>query len=251
MNSFVKPGKNKNKKRGLIVLITFVISFLTLPFLAYPLSYPPSATAKVAYQNARQGQGYYAFENANTDIGFIYYPGGLVDPLAYASFAQSLAESLTINVYVVQPFLNLAITSIEAATPIMETHAEIETWMLGGHSLGGSSAAFYAIDHLTDIAGLIFLASYTTANADFSQTTLPILSITGSEDKVLNLETYEVAKAFLPNQTIYFDIPGGNHSQFGDYGFQRGDGEATISQEIQFALMIQVIQVWLLATIRS
>lgn len=251
MNSFVKPGKNKKKKRGLIVLITFVIGVLTLPFLAYPLSYPPSATAKAAYQNARQGQGYYAFENANTDIGFIYYPGGLVDPLAYASFAEALAVNLAINVYVVQPFLNLAITSIEAATPIMETHPEIETWMFGGHSLGGSSAAFYAIDHLTDIAGLVFLASYTTANADFSQTNLPILSITGSEDKVLNLETYEVAKAFLPNQTIYFDIPGGNHSQFGDYGFQRGDGQATITQQTQFTLVMQAMQPWLLATIGS
>lgn len=251
MNSSVKPGKNKKKKRRLIALITVVIGILTLPFLAYPLSYPASSIAKAAHQRARQYQGYYAFENPNPDIGFIYYPGGLVDPLAYASFAETLAANLTINVYVVQPFLNLAITSIEAAKPIIETYTEIETWILGGHSLGGSSAAFYAINHLTDIAGLVFLASYTTADADFSQTTLPILSITGSEDKVLNLETYETAKVFLPHQTVYFDIPGGNHSQFGDYGFQRGDGEATISQQTQFALMTQVMQVWLLATFRS
>ena len=251
MNSSVKPDNNKKKKRGLILLITVVIGFLTLPFLAYPLSYPASANAKAAYQEARQDQGYYAFEKDNTDIGFIFYPGGLVDPIAYASVAYELASNLPMNVYVIQPFLNLAITSIEAASPIIETHPQIETWILGGHSLGGSSAAFYAIDHLTAIAGLVLFASYTTANADFSQTNLPILSITGSEDKVLNQETYQAAKDYLPIETVYFDIPGGNHSQFGDYGFQRGDGEATISQQTQVTLMIQVIQVWLLATIGS
>ena len=38
----------------------------------------------------------------------------------------------------------------------------------------------------------------------------------------------------LPADTEWITIEGGNHAQFGDYGVQDGDGEATISAEMQW-----------------
>jgi len=37
----------------------------------------------------------------------------------------------------------------------------------------------------------------------------------------------------LSPKTFYYQISGGNHAQFGDYGAQEGDGVATISVEEQ------------------
>ena len=39
----------------------------------------------------------------------------------------------------------------------------------------------------------------------------------------------------------YFKIEGGNHSQFGDYGFQKGDGISAIDNMTQQDLTIQFI----------
>lgn len=48
-----------------------------------------------------------------------------------------------------------------------------------------------------------------------------------------NSERYETSKPYLPDDTIFMPIIGGNHSYFGSYGFQRGDLDADITQEDQ------------------
>jgi hypothetical protein len=235
----------KKTKRFTFFMIALVTIFL-LPFSSYLFSYTPTATAKDAYQSSIKKSQYYYFEsNAQQDTGIIYYPGGLVSPLGYASFAKALNVATGMATFVTMPLFNLAITSIQSANQIIEENPEITNWIIGGHSLGGSAAAFYTIDHLTIIKGLYFLGSYTTANADFSTLPLKVLSITASEDRVLNEATYLAAQIYLPLHTQYETILGGNHSQYGDYGLQRGDGEATISTETQHAEIIARMLAWL------
>lgn len=60
----------------------------------------------------------------------------------------------------------------------------------------------------------------------------PVLSIYGSNDGILNLETYNESRPLMDNLTEVI-IPGANHVQFGDYGSQPMDGNATISPEKQ------------------
>lgn len=234
------------KKRKIFPTIAIIVAtFIALPFVSYPLSYQPSTMSQAAYQDGTQYRNHYGFTNNNSTIGVIYYPGGLVNPRAYASFAKLLHEQTGFDVYVTQPLFNLAITSMNQANQVMNDHPQIQTWFMGGHSLGGSSAAFYAIDHLDQIAGLFFLASYTTAQADFSQTSLPILTVTASEDHVLNIATYEAAKTLLSNTTTEAIIQGGNHGQFGSYGPQRGDGLATISEAMQHEIISTLMTTWM------
>ena len=55
-------------------------------------------------------------------------------------------------------------------------------------------------------------------------------------------EKYEDAKSRLPKSTLYTTIEGGNHSGFGLYGQQNGDGTATMSAEEQQKQLVQLIK---------
>ena len=92
-------------------------------------------------------------------------------------------------------------------------------------------AANYAAAHSEDFDGLILLAAYSTK--DLTGTTLRVLSVYGSEDGVMNRESYEKNRANLPTDTAEIVLEGGCHAQFGSYGAQDGDGVATISGEEQ------------------
>ena len=61
----------------------------------------------------------------------------------------------------------------------------------------------------------------------------PVLSIYGSEDKVLDLEAYNNSKDLMKDNFTEFIINGANHAQYGNYGNQDGDGTAKISDETQ------------------
>ena len=52
---------------------------------------------------------------------------------------------------------------------------------------------------------------------------------------------YEENKINLCSNYVESIIDGGNHANFGSYGVQSGDGEATIEQDLQIDLTIQSI----------
>ena len=162
--------------------------------------------------------------------GLIFYPGGKVEYTAYAPLLRTCAENGILCALVRMPG-NLAVLDANAADGLQQEHPEITTWYIAGHSLGGAMAAGYAAAHEKDFDGLILLAAYSAK--DLSQTTLRILSVYGSEDGVMNRESYEKNRANLPADTIEVVLDGGCHAQFGSYGPQDGDGIPTISGEEQ------------------
>ena len=235
---------NKKLKKRIIFFLVF-LGLCTIPFSAYLLSYQPKPMALEAYRLSIKKNGYYGFDSNDSTTGIIYYPGGLVDPKAYAGFAQLLSESTSAKVFVTQPLFNLAITDIQKAGDIISDYPTITSWWIGGHSLGGSSAAFYGIDNLEQIQGIFFLGSYTTAQANFSTSSLPMLTITGDQDDILNETTYQASLGYFSSNLISYTIQGGNHSQFGDYGLQRGDGTATLTTREQHLLIIDQFILWM------
>ena len=158
--------------------------------------------------------------------GLIYYPGGLVEPEAYAVTAQGIADAGYLVVIPKMP-LNLAFTGINRADGIQADFPEIESWVIGGHSLGGAMAAEYAKNNLDSLDGLIMFASYPGNNEEFVNFPIPILTIIGSKDPGGPQQ-----KAFyeaVSDSASLFLIEGGNHRQYADYSFQKDDGIATIS----------------------
>lgn len=67
-----------------------------------------------------------------------------------------------------------------------------QSYYLMGHSLGGVVAGSKVTN--SNVSGVILLASY--LNNDLSDTNKKVLSIYGSNDKVLNLEKYNKAKSY-------------------------------------------------------
>ena len=175
-------------------------------------------------------------ENATTAL--IFYPGGKVEYTAYAPLMAACASEGIMCILVEMPF-NLAVFDINAADGIQEMYPDIENWYIGGHSLGGSMAASYLSDTPDDFEGLILLGSYSTEN--LSDTSVDVLSVYGSEDKVLNREKYDKNKTNLPAAFTEVVIDGGCHAYFGMYGAQDGDGTPTISNEDQIKYTVDTI----------
>lgn len=157
---------------------------------------------------------------ADSDVGFVFYPGGRVDYLAYAPFCEKLQE-LGINVFLVDMPFNMANFGINKANTLMKEYAEITDWFIGGHSLGGVAASMYASNNEDKIDGLVLVGMYLAMDYDVENT----ITINGSND-------LRVGDSVDYTTNVYV-IEGGNHAQFGNYGPNEGDGEATISAEEQ------------------
>jgi pimeloyl-ACP methyl ester carboxylesterase len=164
--------------------------------------------------------------------GVILYPGGRVDPRSYAPAARALAEEGYLAVITPVP-LNMAFFDMNAAADVITAYPQIETWVVGGHSLGGVAAASFAAANAGLADGLLLWASYPSGDALAARTDLDVTSIYATNDGLTTLEDIEASRANLPAGTHWVEIAGGNHGQFGWYGDQPGDGQATISRQEQ------------------
>ncbi len=165
-----------------------------------------------------------------SDTAMIFYPGAKVEECAYIPLMEKLAENGIVCYIIKMPF-KLAIFNIDAADNIIKEHSEIKHWLIAGHSLGGAMASLYAYKHQETIDSLILLAAYSTK--DISKSSIKVLSVYGSNDKVLNLERYNSYRHNLPASLKEAVIAGANHSGFAFYGPQKRDGSASISKEDQ------------------
>ncbi len=175
--------------------------------------------------------------NLETQTGIIIYPGGRVDPRAYAPLAKEIARAGYLVILPPMP-LNLAFTGINVADEIMAANPNVENWYVGGHSLGGAMAAEYTAANPEKIDGLFLWASYSAESTDLRAIpNLKVLSIYGTEDG----GAAEIVHAWqrMPSDTIWVEMEGANHAQFGWYGIQPGDGVATITREAQQAWVLE------------
>jgi dienelactone hydrolase len=179
------------------------------------------------------------FEPAGAEprAGLVLYPGGFVDPRAYAPAARAIAAAGYLTVIVPMP-LNLAVLGANRARAVRTAYPEVERWAIGGHSLGGAMAARYAHRSPDNIQGLVLWASYPAAADDLSARDLPVASIYGTRDGLASVDEVDDSRALLPPDTQYTPLEGGNHAQFGWYGPQPGDGEAVLLHQEQQAQIV-------------
>jgi pimeloyl-ACP methyl ester carboxylesterase len=171
------------------------------------------------------------------DVGLILYPGGRVDPRAYAPTARAIAAEGYLVVIVPMP-LNLAVFGSDRAAEVLTAFPEVERWAIGGHSLGGAMAARFAHRRPSAVQGLVLWASYPAASDDLSARELAVVSIYGTRDGLATEEKIAASRPLLPTETRWVVIAGGNHSQFGWYGPQSGDNPATINRQAQQQEMV-------------
>lgn len=226
------------------MLIIIIILFIAGTFYVQQNTYTATNSAQKQSEQAIHAKKYDLYTSTkSSNIGIIFYPGAFVAPESYSKWASQVALA-GYNVYVLHIPLNLAFLGQDAAQPIMEEQTE-ETFILAGHSLGGVVASRFTAKHPEEVAGMIFLASYPDKKGNLKHTDLSVLSITASKDGVLNIEKYQKAKRYMPQQTEYIEIKGGNHAGFGAYGVQKGDSKARTSNNTQQTQISHSIIEWL------
>ncbi|SFH54661.1 alpha/beta hydrolase [Pisciglobus halotolerans] len=175
----------------------------------------------------------------------VFYQGALVEEASYSYWARQLAAA-GYPVYLLHHPLNLAVLStVDVAEMVQEEG--IAEYVVGGHSLGGVMASRYANEHLKDagLKGVFYLASYPDEKGSLLSFEGKVLSVNGSNDGVVSQESSQNAKQWLPAQTVFKEIDGGNHAGFGDYGFQKGDQAATITNKEQQDQLVKLLLDWL------
>ncbi len=211
--------------------------FMPLVFLLLLMS-SCSASALLPSQflpdNVKQIESWNQIElipNTAVVKGLIFYPGGLVRPNAYLPLLAPLAAK-GIRVVISKPFFDLAVFNPDVAIEIVQSSPDIK-WYIAGHSLGGAMAV-KAVKKRPDLfSGLALLGAYADKADAISDRTLPVLSISATQDGLSTPDKIEKAKQYLPAQTEFVVIQGGNHAQFGHYGIQNKDGQATVDRNVQ------------------
>jgi dienelactone hydrolase len=165
-------------------------------------------------------------------VGFVIYPGGRVDFRSYAPMAHRIATEGYLVVLVRMP-LNLAVFGVNLASDVIKSYSQISSWVVGGHSLGGTMAAQFAHENPSKIKGLVLWAAYPSSGTDLSKDNLLVTTIHGTNDGLVSSSKIEDSLELLPVSTSRIEIIGGNHAQFGWYGDQGGDNMATITREEQ------------------
>ena len=218
---------NKKIKIAILVILLLIVGFC----LFYINDYYHAE--KIAIDSLNSSENVSVIKTSNgmlldgpgNDTALIFYPGAKVEYTSYAPLFMNLS-SQGIDCYLVEMPFNLAFLGQNCADEIIDD-GNYSHYFLSGHSLGGVMAASY-VNSTNKTDGLILFASYSTSEIE-----KPVLSIYGSEDKVLNMEKYNESKGFIDDNLTEFEISGANHAQYGYYGNQSGDGTANISAESQ------------------
>ena len=234
----------KYLKWALIITLILVIGGLLMGIRWATYARPPLPKAIEALQSddlvTVTLEPWFTFSptQASSDTGFIFYPGGRIDPRGYATLMRAIASEGYLVVIPEMP-INMAVFNPNAAEEIIAAHPEIERWVIGGHSVGGTMAALYTEKHPGDINGLAIWASYPADSTDISRFDIPVVSIYGSQELRVNDGTVAERQHLLPKDTLYIRIEGGDHHQFGSYEINPEDHLATTSRASQQEQIIQ------------
>lgn len=224
------------------VLIALVLIGL---FYLKTITYTPTTNALEVSKKAIDENGVLFFKGDQEKPALIFYQGALVETASYSIWAEKVAEA-GFPVYLVKEPLNLAVLGQNKAEQVIEAN-HLSKYVIGGHSLGGVMASRFVAEQKNQeaVKGVFFLASYPDKKGSLSNFEGSVLSLTGSEDGVLNWQAYDQAKKYLPKQTVYQEINGGNHAGFGSYGEQKGDNPAKINNEEQQDEVARKVVEWL------
>jgi len=170
-----------------------------------------------------------------TGVGLVFVPGAKVEAAAYAAKLSGLVAEQGVTVVITKPWLNLAFFDLRPLDSFTGLAPDIDTWIVGGHSLGGVRSCMLA----TEADALALFASY--CSTDLAESGLAVLSISGSEDELSTPEDIADGRPLLPGDAELVEVDGASHSSFGDYGLQAGDGTPVIADEDMTAQITELV----------
>ena len=178
--------------------------------------------------------------------GIIFLPGGMVDPTAYAPLLNNIAAAGH-PVHLIRLPMRCACVDAQITALFTEINAIINAnrgtrWYLAGHSRGAMLASRFARESTANIAGLVLIATTHPRDFDLSAAPLKVTKISGSNDGIASPAAIRANAKLLPPTTIWVEIAGANHVQFGYYRYQLFDGVAAISRDAQQAALLGAVR---------
>jgi hypothetical protein len=170
----------------------------------------------------------------------IFYPGALVDPIAYAPLCRKIADCGYKTILIKMPW-RMANYGYKQPKELRMFEDDTKQYILAGHSMGAKMAAQFTYENPAFIKKLILMGTTHPRDIDLSKLNIPVLKIYGSNDGVANMDDVNSNKPKLPLTTEFVLIKGANHSQFGHYGSQIGDDKAYITREKQQEIIVNSI----------
>ena len=249
--------QHRARLRLILAIPALVLSALLVAVVAYarPLAATPVAVAalvpddqvRVADRITWYEMSPIREDRAGNEIlpttGLIFVPGARVDARAYAHLLRPLVEAGYFVAVLKEP-LGFSILDPDHPESVLAVHPDITYWALGGHSLGGTTAAAAADAH-EQVNGLVLFGAYPASRIE--RTDLRVISVFGSEDGLVAPAEIERSKANLPAGTVYLEVPGAAHSWFGDYGEQPGDNPGSGDRAAAQALMVEAVRALLVS----
>lgn len=171
----------------------------------------------------------------------LFYPGGLVEPEAYAPLCRQVALHGYTTVIVKMPWrmANLGYTIPRDNGMLADTSRQ---YVLMGHSKGAAMASRFVYEYPGLVDQLILIGTTHPKELDLSDAGIPVMKVYATHDGVADMPSVEANKWLLPEHTRYVKIEGGNHAQFGYYSdYQLGDDRATITREEQQWQVVQAV----------
>jgi len=239
-------------RRAWITLgITLTAAFVVWSLVAYRAA--PEAHAAIrsdAEVTVQRGDGYWSFLPVMPETParptLVFFPGALVDPVAYAPLARTAAAGGFPSFIVELPRRGAMGGADDPAVDerldrVLAMQPAPRRWVVAGHSRGAVVAARLASERRRGLAGLVLIGTTHPRDVDLSALPQPVTKVAGTRDGLARVDAVEANRAKLPPSTRWVWIDGGNHSQFGWYGFQPGDRRASVSALKQRAQMTQAV----------
>jgi hypothetical protein len=176
--------------------------------------------------------------------GLVWVTGCLVPAEAYAPLARAVARDGT-PVLVYQLPWRCAPLPAHQAQVLTDLRtlmtAPGSRWVLGGHSKGAVFVSALAAVPPPALRGIVLAGTTHPRDVDLSATRLVVAKVVATQDGIAPAPTSEARRGLLPPGALWHVVDGGNHSQFGWYGTQLGDGRATIDRARQQAIVVDVV----------
>lgn len=226
-------SKKHNKIIIVIASVLFLLIVITAGFFIWAENYYHADDVAITTMQGNSdirvaGNFTILSPDVPADTGIIFYPGAKVEAIAYLPLLQKLADKGYACILVKMP-LNMAIFDANAADDAFAELPDVKHWYIAGHSMGGAMASKYASENPDRVDGLILMGAYIYGNYPPQNA----LTVYGTFNSDLEKNIY-----YTENIVI---IDGGNHAQFGNYGKQKGDPDATISADEQQEITVNAI----------
>lgn len=242
---------NRVRKVWITLGIVFTIVFTVWSLVAYRAS-PAAHEALVGdgLVTVTRGPGNWTFnpspDRVQPGARLLFFPGALVNPVAYAPLARAAANAGYAATILQLPRRGAFGGAddpvvLERALSLLRQGNDSIRWVIAGHSRGAVVATQLAAASPAGLAGLVIIGSSHPRDVSLSGLTITVTKIVGTRDGLASPDEVRENQHLLPASTRWVWIEGGNHSQFGWYGFQPGDRLARITRSQQQQLMIEAV----------